>query len=163
MQGYAKIGFDLKRSGGQALRYRIAKEGPIDLWGYTGDSPLSDTECCEAVWAAFFASETAERLVPGERIYAAYENRTDGVRCTLGQKAHRTEECVLHIPACTWACFPLNRTDDAFVNEFYKTVLFGWLREGSRKRAEGLPNLEVYPCNMEEEGFEWEIRIPLER
>ena len=67
------------------------------------------------------------------------------------------------LPACTWACFTLRTVDDRTVNEFYKMLLFDWPDASGLSRIEGLPNLEVYPSDMERDGFEWEIRIPVER
>ena len=38
----------------------------------------------------------------------------------------------------------------------------GFSREAQEELATTLPNIEVYPANMEEDNFEWEIRIPIE-
>lgn len=157
---YTKISFDLRISGGRELACRITEEGEFWLKGYSALSDQTDTECCEGVWNRFYASGEGDKIPADGSIYAAYENRTEGVYCTVGQ---RGTEGQIHIPACRWACFPMNRTDDAFVNETYKTILYGWLKASGFRRAEGVPNLEVYPADMEREGFGWEIRIPLER
>ena len=51
--------------------------------------------------------------------------------------------------------------DDA-VNEIYCKIIYEWLPSANLKRNENIPTVEVYPYDMSEEGFEWEIRIPIE-
>ena len=57
----------------------------------------------------------------------------------------------------------MNTTDDAIVNEAYSKIIYEWLPSANLKRNEKLPTLEVYPFDMSEDGFEWEIRIPIEQ
>ena len=157
---FTRISFDLQVRGGREICCEIRDEESFSLRGYTGRSDWQDTECCEAVWAGFYESAAAQDIPGDGKIYAAYRNGTDWVDCTIGV---RTEEGDLTIPACRWARFPLNRTDDEYVNEFYKTVLYDWSVSAGYRRKEGVPNLEVYPADMEADGFLWEIWIPLER
>lgn len=158
---FTRISFDLQVKGGQAVRYSLRREGPFALRGLPSRSDLRDSECCEAAWTRFYASELSREESPDGKIYAAYANGEDWVDCTIGY-SDLPEHGGLLLPACRWACFTLNRTDDAFVNEFYKNILFDWLSSSGYRRAEKIPNLEVFPVNMEEDGFLWEIRIPIE-
>ena len=161
---YTKLSFDLQVRGGTEIPYALRRDETFSLRGYADRSDLCDTECCEKVWTRFYESGAAKVIPAGGRIYASYQNEKDQVLCTIGARcAPDDPEAVLSLPACLWACFPLNRTDDEFVNEYYKTLLWGWLPSSGFSRVKGIPNLEVYPENMETEGFEWEIRIPVER
>ena len=160
---FTKISFDLQVKGGAEIRYEIREEEGFSLCGLTTRSDWQDTECCEAAWTRFYERNSS---VPSkdEKIYAAYENGADWVNCTIGflrETPLEGEDCLV-IPPCRWVCFTLGRTDDAFVNEFYKNILFGWLESSHLRRAEKIPNLEVFPADMEQEGFLWEIRIPIE-
>ena len=158
---YTRLSFDLQVSGGREIRYVLRDEEAFGIRGYRGTSGREDTECCEAVWNEFYESGAAEAISGDEKIYAAYENGRNGVTCTIGT---RTDPGAgqIQIPACRWVCFSMNRTDDPAVNERYQSILFGWFRSSGYRRAEGIPNLEVYPADMEKEGFCWEIRFPIE-
>jgi len=158
---FTRISFDLRVMGGKDIQYSLRWEGAFALRGLSARSDLRDTECCETAWTQFYASNVSREESPDGKIYAAYTNGEDWVDCTIGF-LDRPENGDLLLPPCRWACFTLNRTDDAFVNGFYKNILFDWLSSSGYRRASGLPNLEVYPVNMEEDGFLWEIRIPIE-
>ncbi|MBQ8551366.1 MAG: GyrI-like domain-containing protein [Clostridia bacterium] len=55
----------------------------------------------------------------------------------------------------------MNTVDDDIVNETYSKILYEWLPSANLKRNENIPTIEVYPFDMSEDGFEWEIRIPI--
>ena len=78
--------------------------------------------------------------------------------CVIGEKG--TDGQI--IPASRWVCFKLNTVDDDFVNEKYSKILYEWLPSANLKKKDSVPTVEVYPFDMSEDGFEWEIRIPIE-
>jgi predicted transcriptional regulator YdeE len=79
------------------------------------------------------------------------------VSCCIGEKRTDGQE----IPESRWACFTMNTVDDDIVNEIYAKILYEWLPSAYLKRNENIPMVEVYPFDMSEEDFEWEILIPL--
>ena len=57
----------------------------------------------------------------------------------------------------------MNTTDDDAVNEKYNIILGTLLPSAKLKRRMDLPTVEVFPRDMTENNFEWEIRIPIEQ
>lgn len=160
-----RIDFTFCARGGKDIAYRIAEDTSFFVNGYTGLSDDTDTECCEKVWNAFYDHEELQSGLhfPEEKIYAAYENNPDGVTCHIGERAESPSADFesIRIPASKWACFQLCGADDAVVNAFYEDILFRWSESGKYKRNPHIPNLEVFPVNMDDDDFLWEIRIPL--
>ena len=170
---YTKIGFDFCARGGEEISYRLLKDDGFYVVGYSENSDLEDTECCERVWNAFYENEwgmSALNACEGQ-IYAAYANGVNSVLCTIGarenavkdkgEKDDKARGDRQFIPASLWACFTLKGAKDEVVNAFYKNVLFGFLNSGASERVEDVPNLEVFPVDMDGDDFEWEIRVPI--
>jgi len=67
----------------------------------------------------------------------------------------------VQIPAGLWLCFDVFGSEDAKINAFYHNILFEFFKSSRYKRDEKVPNLEIFPVNMEEDNFKWEIRIPV--
>jgi predicted transcriptional regulator YdeE len=88
----------------------------------------------------------------------SYLNQGENVSCSIGEKSDKGQE----IPSSRWACFTLNTVDDDIVNEMYCKIIYEWLPSANLKRNKNIPTVEVYPFDMSEEDFEWEIRIPIE-
>ena len=88
----------------------------------------------------------------------SYLNQGENVSCSIGEKSDKGQE----IPSSRWACFTLNTVDDNIVNEMYCKIIYEWLPSANLKRNKNIPTVEVYPFDMSEEDFEWEIRIPIE-
>lgn len=156
-----KIDIEITTTGGHNIFCSIRKEPAFRVYGLQAESPLSDTECCEAVWNAFYDSPCSQAL-PGDRLYAVYENKADTVLCCIGTKEHT--DAAMHsvaLPASQWACFQLRGTEDAAVNAFYKDILSQWLASVPYRRNTDAPNLEVYPVDMSADDFLWEIWIPI--
>lgn len=133
-----------------------------DFWvhGMQGISSLTDTECCEAVWRDFYESNCCQ--LPGDTLYAVFENDDSSVRCTIGAQQdsmHAVDK--VYVPEGLWACFTMHTTEDGAVNSFYNRLLQQWLSSMPYVRREDAPNVEVYPMDMETDGFAWEIRIPV--
>ncbi len=160
---YTKVNFSLKIEGGSNVEYRVYKEKEYYIEGVRGFSKIEEKECCEKVWEAFENSPRYEELLADGKVYAGYENGDAGVRCYIGRRretAPANGEC-LKIPSGTWVAFNLRRTDDEFVNGYYGDVICKWLRSSRYRRDENRPNVEIFPADMSEEGFPWEIHIPV--
>ena len=91
-------------------------------------------------------------------LYVSYLNQGEDVICCIGEKSDEEQK----IPGSVWACFTLNTVDDDTVNEIYCKIIYEWLPSANLKKSSKLPTIEVYPFDMSEDGFEWEIRIPIE-
>jgi predicted transcriptional regulator YdeE len=115
------------------------------------------------VWSAFYESKTDEKLDSSE-IFVAYKNKGSNVLCYIGQAAENEIEGLESLPvaATKYACFKLNTVDDDLVNQKYSEILYEWLPSANLKINNLLPIIEVYPKDMSKDGFEWEIRIPIE-
>lgn len=154
--------FSVSIQGREAVPLRLLHTEAFCIRGYQAISGLTDTCCCENVWNGFYETG-ADKLLCGDRIYAAYENRGSDVACTIGEAAQDTATLPgLQLPAAHWVCCSLNTTEDGAVNEVYSRLLWQWLPSAKLKRNEALPILEVYPADMTAEGFTWEIRVPIE-
>ncbi len=158
----SKIGADIVTTGGIDIRYRLIEDTEYTVFGYGGVSDLSDTECCENVWQGFYDSGYPDLLEQNEKIYAAYTNFDNSVKCVCGRRDNpQNATDSVDISQSAWAVFKLNTTEDEAVNRFYKEILVQWLETTGYERNSALPNIEVYPADMEEDGFEWEIRLPV--
>lgn len=158
--------FELSVKGKDTVSFKIIQENGFAISGYNEISDITDTCCCEKVWNNFYKKGIDTKIEPCETIYSAYQNDelNQNVSCTIGSvsKDKISSLSVLSIPASRWACFKLNSTDDDFVNEQYSKILYEWLPSANIKRNNSIPTIEVYPFDMSEDGFEWEIRIPIE-
>lgn len=148
---------EISISNTETIPFRIINEDSFCISGYSGISPITDSCCCEDVWSAFYESE-ADKTLSSDTIYVAYRNLGNDVNCIIGEKSDKGE----HIPASRWACFELDTTDDDEVNKFYGKIIYEWLPSANLKINTKIPIVEVFPFDMSEEGFAWEIRIPIE-
>ncbi len=166
---FTRIGFELGITGGLDIPYRIMEDTEFAVSGISGCSDLEDAECCENVWNGFYESPDADSILEraGEKLYAVYRNGENSVMCHIGARgtaesdAEKISAAVCLVPAAKWACFTLTGTEDAKTNEFYNNVLYRWLESVNYVRDNSVPNIEVFPTDMAEDDFEWEIRIPI--
>ncbi len=149
--------FSIRISGRENVPFTIKKSASFCIKGFSGVSPMTDSCCCEDVWNAFYESG-ADKTLCSDKIYVSYRNCGNNVNCCIGEKGTEGQE----IPANRWVCFTMNTTDDEIVNEIYSKIVYEWLPSANLKRNENIPTVEVYPFDMSEDGFEWEIRIPVE-
>ncbi len=157
----SKLNAQISISGGCDIEYRMLKKDAFTVSGFLGRSDMTDTECCENVWSSFYASQVSERIIKNSgSIFAVYQNNGDEVACLIGA-LNADEENSIEVPSSDWVCFKLFGTADEYVNEFYCNVLSGWLASTPYKRNNDIPNIEVYPANMGDEDFEWEVWIPI--
>ncbi len=155
--------FSFVVSGRENIPFKIISSDEFYVSGYSAVSDITDTCCCENVWNAFYESGTDGKIAQNQ-IFACYLNQGGNVKCTIGEKnacALPNLECE-KIAQSKWAVFKLNTVDDDKVNEMYGKILYQWLPSAKIKRKGDIPTVEVYPFDMSEDGFEWEIRIPIE-
>lgn len=159
---FTPIEIELCVGGGVDISYSVRRDGEFFVAGIAGESDMSDTECCENVWSAFYENPRSDELLAmcGDELYAVYENGGEAVRCTLGARNYSSPGFkTVKIPAATWMCFKLSGADDDKVNEFYKNILWRFMQASSCKRDESFPNIEIFPSDMDDPDFEWEIRV----
>ncbi|MBE6769678.1 MAG: helix-turn-helix domain-containing protein [Ruminococcaceae bacterium] len=157
----SKIKNEIITSGGTLIDYKVFKKEEFTLSGVSFESQLSDTECCEDAWNAFYTDEKSSDLINNnENIFVVYTNDDDSVRCFFGNKDFCCEE-KLTVPASFWVSLTVNNTDDEYINQIYNKILGEWLISSGYKRNPALPNIEVFPSDMSDENFSWEIWIPI--
>lgn len=172
-KAFTRLTAEIVTNGALDIPYEIFNKGAFKIVGYGGVSKIDDKECCESVWNEFYSSSAADKISLRSRIFAAYENGENGVGCVIGEETAKigvgndsekgSAGCACaEIPESKWAKFRLNSTDDEIVDRFYGEVLLKWLSSTNWRRRKGVAGVEVFPADMSEEGFEWEIWIPIE-
>ena len=154
---FTRPNYTVSISGRENVPFKLIKTDTFYIKGFSGISPIADSCCCEAVWNSFYESG-ADQELRKDKIYASYSNQGENVCCCIGEEASEGQK----IPGSKWACFTLNTVDDDIVNRIYSKIIYEWLPSANLKRNQNMPTVEVYPFDMSEEGFEWEIRIPIE-
>ena len=154
--------FEFKISGKSTVSFTVEKDDAFAVSGLTMASPYSDTCCCDAVWNEFYEKGYDKNITEG-KIYAVYQSNGENVLCTIGKRgASECDSFSAYVPESKWATFKINTTDDETVNEKYKEIVFEILPSSGMKRRCDVPILEVFPRDMETEGFLWEIKISIE-
>jgi AraC family transcriptional regulator len=153
---FTRPSFSVSISGIEDIPYKIMKTDTFYIKGFSGISEITDTCCCENVWNMFYESDSDKKLNT-DLLFVSYCNMGENVKCCIGEKAEEGEI----IPESSWACFTLNTVDDDAVNEIYSKIIYEWFPSANLERNENIPTVEVYPFDMTEEGFAWEIRIPI--
>ena len=148
---------EINISSGETVPLKIIKDSEFCISGYSGVSTITDSCCCENIWNCFYENEI-DKALSADKIYVSYQNTGNSVNCCIGQK----DEYGHKIPESRWACFKASTTDDKIINELYSKIIYEWLPSAHLKTNRNLPTIEVFPFDMSEEGFEWEIRIPIE-
>lgn len=160
----SKISTHITTSGGKEIPCIMKKLPGFCIRGLSAESDWSDTECCENVWSSFYNSEFKELPKAVDKIYAAYQDKGDSINCFIGTTNDIEDFPVqIEIGPSVWACFSMNTTDDCAVNEFYHNILTEWLSSVNYKKRTDLPNVEIFPSDMTEDGFLWKILIPIEK
>ena len=150
--------FSFRVESNERISYRILTDTAFGILGYTAPSDPSDTVCCERVWKDFYARGEDGRIC-SDTLYVSYFDKGEQVLCTIGER--RTDGGVA-IEGGRWLAITINTTDDDLVNEKYNEILCDLMPSVGLLRRAGAPTVEVYPRNMEEDGFSWEIRVPIE-
>lgn len=158
--------FSLNVSGKENVPFKIIKDDEFYIKGYNGISNITDSCCCENVWNEFYQKQVDKKLCENGKypqIYVSYSNKESNVSCTIGA---RTNSIVSDfdfetIPECRFACFEMETVDDDIVNRNYSKILYEILPSANLEREWAVPTVEVYPFDMSQDGFKWEIRIPI--
>ncbi len=160
---FTRLSFDVMVSGGTDAGYRLIRDDGFYVCGISGVSGIDDTECCEAVWDSFYESRNNKEILGqcGGRIYSVYDNGDSSVVCTIGARSDKPVYDSKYIPPALWMCFDAIGADDKTISGFYNDILFKQLESCGCRRIHGIPNLEIYPEDMSEADFKWEIRIPV--
>jgi len=148
------ISFAIK--GRETVPFKLISEPEFYIDGYTGESELTDSCCCEAVWKEFYDGGYDGKIM-GDKIYVSYKNSGGNVTCRIGESGDVGEL----VPASRWACFTVNTVEDEIINEMYGKIIYELIPSANLTRDESKPTIEVYPADMSEDGFVWEIRIPV--
>lgn len=149
-----KPGFEMKITGGAEVNFGIVSLDGFSVCGVRALSEITDTCCCESVWQKF----ERECDFGDSEIYAAYANGKGVVDCAIGVKSDYSGDG-MKIPACVWAKFEVDaNVDSNEISEMYERILFGYLPSGGYERLTGVPNLEVFPADADEN---WHILIPV--
>ena len=155
-----KISAEIITGGGNDISYRIENETEFFVYGISGESNLNDTECCESVWSDFENSKISQ-ISDSDKIFAVYENSGHNVFCHIGVKEKNEDVQIYKVPKSKWVKFDIIGTDDNYVNKFYNDILNGWFNSSGYVRDYTLPNIEVFPFDMSQNDFLWQIWIPI--
>ena len=162
LHSFTRVELNVKLCGGMDFHYKIVTLDAFTVCGIKGESFISDTECCESIWQKFDTENYVLRYPGSDRIYAIYVNGENSVKCYIGRKTEKNDEAEesIFIPKSTWAVFTCRGAEDAVVNRLYQNIICYWFASTGYRRAEEVPNMEVFPVDMEGD-FEWEIYIPI--
>jgi len=156
--------FEWKIRTGENISFQIISDTAFSIRGYSAFSDHTDSCCCEGVWNDFYESG-ADRALTQDLIYVSYHNNDGMVKCRIGERVcpEDSSEDSFVIPEGKWLSVKLNTTDDDAVNRKYNSILYELLPSARLHRRSGLPTVEIFPRDMSEDNFEWEIRIPVEK
>ena len=160
---FSKPKFELHIQNVDEHSFGILSDTAFTIQGYCAFSEHTDTCCCEQVWNDFYELEK-DKEVSGETIFVSYHNEQGKVKCRIGERINPNEATTTAdiIPECRWLCVKMNTTEDDVVNRQYSTILCDLLPSAKLNRRSDIPTVEVFPRDMSEDNFEWEIRIPIE-
>lgn len=155
--------FEIRIQNEEEKAFRITLDEGFSIRGYKAYSEISDTCCCENVWTDFYALGK-DKTINSDNIYVSYKNDKGMVNCCIGERDIFVEdtENTEKIPSCRWLCVKMNTTDDDVVNQKYNDIFYKLLPSTNLIRRIDVPTVEVFPRDMSEKNFDWEIRIPIE-
>lgn len=161
---FSKPKFEFHIQSPDEQAFQILSDTAFTIQGYCAFSEHTDTCCCEQVWNDFYELEK-DKDISEETIFVSYHNEQGKVKCCIGERITLSENTTTAdiIPECRWLSVKMNTTDDDIVNEKYNSILSNLLPSAKLKRRMDLPTVEVFPRDMSEDHFEWEIRIPIEQ
>lgn len=146
-----RLEFSVRGASDMAYTEKVLDAFSIE--GVRGESALSDTCCCESVWATY---EESDSTTP---TYAAYLNGKENVICYIGKRVdfEKQGDAVIDVAAGKWACFDVSaKTGEREINDLYEQIIFSFLPSGIYKRDDSRPNVEVF-----EENGDFVIMIPV--
>jgi AraC family transcriptional regulator len=160
---FSKPKFELRIQNVDEHSFGILSDTAFTIQGYCAFSEHTDTCCCEQVWNDFY-NVGKDKELSEDKIFASYRNEQGMVKCCIGERVESAEATMDAdiIPESRWLCVKMNTTDDDIVNQKYNALLCDLLPSTNMRRRPDMPTVEVYPRDMSEDNFEWEIRIPIE-
>ena len=161
---FSRPKFEFHIQSADEYSFKILSDTAFTVQGYSAFSEHTDTCCCEQVWHDFYELGK-DKDISGETIFVSYRDEQGKVKCCIGERIAPSESTAAAdiIPECRWLSVKMNTTDDDIVNEKYNSILCNLLPSAKLKRKMDLPTVEVFPRDMSENNFEWEIRIPVEQ
>lgn len=139
--------------GARDIAYTEKALDAFSIEGVRGESALSDTCCCESVWATYEESDASTPT------YAAYVNGKENVICYIGKRVEFEKQgnAVIDVPAGKWICFDVSaQASEREINDLYEQIIFSFLPSGIYERDEARPNVEAF-----EENGNFVIMIPV--
>lgn len=149
--------FEINIRGGENIPFKVIKTDCFYIQGYSAFSTITDSCCCENVWNDFY-EKGFDKKIYADKLYASYCNADGNVKCCIGEIGLEGQL----IRESRWACFDMNTVDDDAVNAQYSKIIYEYLPSANLTPNKNIPTVEVYPFDMSENGFSWEIRIPIE-
>lgn len=146
----------------QEQSFRIIKDNAFSIKGFCAFSDHTDTCCCEGVWSDFYKLGK-DKNISQDTLFVSYTDEKGKVKCCIGERIENEEQRNDTIPESQWLTVKMNTTDDDIVNKKYNSILYEILPSAKLRRKPKLPTVEVFPLDMSEDNFEWEIRIPVEK
>jgi len=144
--------------------FKIINDTAFAISGYSALSDHTDSCCCEKVWSDFYELGK-DKSLSQDIIFVSYRDEKEKVKCHIGERVSDLTRAAVSdiIPECQWLSVKMNTTDDDIVNQKYNTIIYDILPSAKLKRKAEMPTVEVFPRDMSENDFEWEIRIPVEK
>ncbi len=142
---YMRPRFELFVIGGGTLEYTEKVLDPFCIKGVCGTSPISDTCCCESVWAEY--EKLSEETDGANDVYAAYVNGKSDVLCYIGEKTADLvqDDDSIFVKAGRWLFFFVESdSTEAEINDLYNRINYSFLPSGIYERDEDRPNIERF-------------------
>ncbi|MBQ8409234.1 MAG: AraC family transcriptional regulator [Clostridia bacterium] len=142
---FLKPQFQITVQGGGTLEYTERVLEPFCIKGICGTSPISDTCCCESVWAEYevLADETDSE----NDVYAAYVNGERDVLCYIGERVADMAQGdgTLLVVGGRWLCFDVEADSaESEINDLYNRINYSFLPSGIYERDPQRPNVERF-------------------
>lgn len=142
---FLKPQFQITVQGGCTVKYTEIVWDAFCIKGVCGISPISDTCCCESVWAEYdkLSNETDSE----NDVYAAYVNGERDVLCYIGEKtAHMAQgDDTLPVGCGRWLCFDVEADSaESEINDLYNRINYSFLPSGIYERDLDRPNVERF-------------------
>ena len=142
---FLKPQFHITVRGGGSIEYTEKVLDSFYIKGVCGTSPISDTCCCESVWAEY--EKRSGTIDPESDIYAAYVNGERDVLCYIGEKSDSLGlgEASLLVSGGRWLCFDVkSNSSELEINDLYNRINYSFLPSGIYERDLDRPNVENF-------------------
>lgn len=175
LNSYPRIGFSIKVTGDESLRYRIETKGPVRIVGVRvglQEDVEQNFRIAPAFWEVTLKSKSfsdirelanqAPHSVLGVTVYES----PDEIHYYIAAATDRDVPENMHeyiIPAATWVIFECAGKPPDSIQTTFKRFLTEWLPFSGYEYAE-LPDVEVYPVSSHEsESMHSEVWIAIKK